>query len=374
MTAERPCIMVVDDQPANLCLLEDMLEEDYRVRSFPRGRLAVAAAAQEAPDLILLDINMPEMKGFEVCEKIKSNPDLADIPVVFLSALGDTEDKVKAFQSGAVDYITKPFQLEEVHSRVRTHLELHRARRALREQNDHLEELVRARTRELAQAHQRLQTLDRAKSDFLKLISHEFRTPLNGLLGVGELLFSECPGGSGELREMFDHSRQRILSILDHAMLLTQIEVEAEKFAPQPVPLQELLSALSRRAGVAVSDNPVQDTVVQGRKELLLHALDALVDTSVSLSGPGERVLLGCHILPETIEVTATSRGYRLPESALPRFFDLLSVSEAVAPGAALGLGPPTAARILALFGATVAVSNCDPPGITITVSLRRAA
>ena len=130
----RPNIVVVDDQPANLKLMEDMLrQQGYVIRSFPRGRLALSAVEQEPPDLILLDINMPEMDGFEVCERLKSIKKLALVPVIFLSALNQTEDKIKAFRSGGVDYITKPFQVEEVQARVETHLELQRARRAERD-------------------------------------------------------------------------------------------------------------------------------------------------------------------------------------------------------------------------------------------------
>lgn len=121
-------IMIVDDTPANLKLLEEMLRQRaYEVRSFPRGRLALAAAEHEPPDLILLDITMPEMNGYEVCEQLKSHTALSGIPVIFISALNATEDKIKGFQSGGVDYISKPFQFEEVHARVETHLKLRRA-------------------------------------------------------------------------------------------------------------------------------------------------------------------------------------------------------------------------------------------------------
>ena len=127
-------IMVVDDNPANLKLLEDMLRHHgYEVRSFPRGRLALSAADQEPPDLILLDINMPEINGYEVCEQLKSSARLCGIPVIFLSALNETEDKVKGFRSGGVDYISKPFQFEEVQARVETHLKLRRAQQAERD-------------------------------------------------------------------------------------------------------------------------------------------------------------------------------------------------------------------------------------------------
>ena len=142
--------MVVDDNPANLRLLEDMLrQQGCEVRSFPRGRLALAAATRNPPDLILLDINMPEMNGYEVCECLKSSEKVSSIPVIFLSALNEIQDKLKAFQSGGVDYISKPFQFEEVRARVETHLKLHELQQVLKLQNDHLEELISERTGQL---------------------------------------------------------------------------------------------------------------------------------------------------------------------------------------------------------------------------------
>src|SRR5580704_14626058 len=158
--SENASIMVVDDQPANLKLLEDMLKvRGYKIRSFPRGRLALAAAVQNPPDLFLLDINMPEMNGYEVCERLKANPDLAATPVIFLSALNATEDKVKAFETGGSDYINKPFQLEEVHARIQTHLQLGALQQTLRQQNDQLEELVGQRTRQLEVAVKRIRSM-----------------------------------------------------------------------------------------------------------------------------------------------------------------------------------------------------------------------
>ncbi len=128
---ERGHIMIVDDNPANLRLLDDMLRQHgYEVRSFPRGRLALMAAEQEPPELILLDINMPEMNGYEVCRQLKSSARLLEVPVIFLSALSGIEDKVEGFRSGGLDYISKPFQFEEVQARVATHLKLRRAQQA----------------------------------------------------------------------------------------------------------------------------------------------------------------------------------------------------------------------------------------------------
>src|SRR5581483_1241003 len=221
---------------------------------FPRGRLALASAAQRLPELILLDINMPEMDGYEVCKRLKSDPALAQIPVIFLSALQETADKVKGLQCGGVDFISKPFQLEEVHARVETHLKVYTLQRTLQFHNEKLEETVAERTRQLQEAHTRLLLLDHAKSEFLRLISHELRTPLNGLLGVGELLLDELPPTPEhqELIEMFEASRKRMLRILDDGLLLTQISVESQRFQPAPVAFRTVLDqALNRSEALA---------------------------------------------------------------------------------------------------------------------------
>src|SRR5258707_11436190 len=111
-------ILIVDDSPDNLQLLCDLLEDQgHRAVLVSEGSLALAAAQKEPPDLILLDVNMPGMNGYEVCERLKAEPQLKEVPVLFLSAAVETTDKVRAFQAGGVDYITKPFQLEEVTAR-----------------------------------------------------------------------------------------------------------------------------------------------------------------------------------------------------------------------------------------------------------------
>lgn len=144
-------IMVVDDTPANLDLLAEMLHrQGFRVVQFPNGTLALRAASRNPPDLILLDIMMPDMSGFEVCRRLKSDEVLQAIPVIFISALDDEPSKLKAFSEGGVDYVTKPFHEEEVLARVRTHLSLCAMRRELQAQNLYLQDLVRAQVREIS--------------------------------------------------------------------------------------------------------------------------------------------------------------------------------------------------------------------------------
>lgn len=144
---------MVDDTPANLTLLTRMLgERGYRVRPVPSGSLALKTAATDPPDLVLLDISMPEMDGFEVCRRLKEDSRMRDVPVIFISALTETEGKVKAFQRGGVDYITKPFQVEEVEARVETHLKLRRAQAELERYNRYLESLVDEKVKEISES------------------------------------------------------------------------------------------------------------------------------------------------------------------------------------------------------------------------------
>jgi DNA-binding response OmpR family regulator len=379
-------IMIVDDQPANLRLLEEMLvRQGHEVRSFPLGRLALAAAMENPPDLILLDINMPEMNGYEVCERLRSTSELSDIPVVFLSALNETKDKVKAFRSGGVDYISKPFQFEEVYARVETHLKLHELQRALKVQNERLEQAVAARTRELAEANRRLTILDRSKNEFLNLISHEFRTPLQGLLGVSEIILDGMSptAENRELQEMYAQSRRRILSILDDALLLTQIDVSGERLASAPVSLDTALGyaiektadfAVSRRVALIPPRAEAGPAFVLGDEVLLVRAFHALLETAVKFSMEGGSVRLSRDVLSESTSVIIESHGRTIPGSALPKFFDLLSIGEPITPGGDLGLGPPVAYRILSLFAASVSVANRDSSGIRLTILLKNAA
>ena len=139
-------ILVVDDTPDNLRLLSTILsEQGYKVRKVISGQLALKVVLAAPPDLILLDINMPQMNGYEVCEKLKANPQTSEIPVIFISALDEVSDKVKAFHVGGVDYITKPFQSEEVLARVRNQLTLRSLSKQLLEQNALLQQEICSR-------------------------------------------------------------------------------------------------------------------------------------------------------------------------------------------------------------------------------------
>ena len=139
-------ILVIDDTPENLALLSQMLtERGYKVRSVTKGSTGLRGAIAAPPDLILLDVKMPQMNGYEVCQRLKADLRTRDIPVIFISALGDVLDKVKAFQVGGVDYVTKPFQIEEVLARLQTHLTICKLQQQLQTQNIKLQQEIKER-------------------------------------------------------------------------------------------------------------------------------------------------------------------------------------------------------------------------------------
>ncbi|MEI7671630.1 MAG: response regulator, partial [Deltaproteobacteria bacterium] len=221
MSDRQETIMVVDDTPANLNLLQKMLQDKgYRVLAFPDGKMALAAAARHAPDLILLDINMPEMNGFEVCERLKADEALKEIPVIFISALTKTEDKVKAFSVGGVDYVTKPFQFEEVHSRVQTHLRLRRQQVELK-------------------------TLNELKDHFLKMAVHDLRNPLGAIMGFSGFLLDELkPSLTERQAEFFDiilTSSKFILGLVNDLLDISVIGSGHLSIRSQPCDIRTLI-------------------------------------------------------------------------------------------------------------------------------------
>ncbi len=221
-TKSPSLILIVDDVPANLDVLSETLShEGYDVAIATSGERALLQISRILPDLILLDIQMPEMDGFSVCQKLKSSPETAQIPVIFMTALTDLDSKMKGFDLGALDYITKPFQDREVLARIKTHLQLSKLTK-------HLESEVAAQIISLQQAKEAAEKANIAKSQFLANMSHELRTPLNAILGITEGLQDEVFGEINDKQikacQIVESSAFHLLSLINDILDVAKIE------------------------------------------------------------------------------------------------------------------------------------------------------
>ena len=234
-TTPRGNILIVDDTPANLRLLSNMLaEQRYKVRSVINGQMALTATQASPPDLILLDIRMPEMNGYEVCEHLKADEDTHDIPIIFISALDATQDKVKAFTVGGVDYITKPFQLEEVLARVETHLALRNLQKSLQ--------------REIIERDKLIAELDA----YAHTVAHDLKNPLGALVGFSDMLETEYTELSDEQLLLcvntIARSARKMTNIIEELLLLASVR-KMEDVRTEPLDMAAVVvEALDRLA------------------------------------------------------------------------------------------------------------------------------
>lgn len=217
-------LLIVDDVSTNLSVLSEFLSEaGYKVIVAQDGKRAIKKAEHIHPDLILLDVMMPGMDGFEVCQLLKSQAITQDIPIIFMTALADTIDKVKGFSLGASDYITKPIQSEEVLARISTHLKLSR-----------LQQELRAHTQELEQRNLELEA-------FSRTVAHDLKNPLNLVINYTETVLEDCPLGtpldeiSTKSLHLVMSSGRKMVNIIDALLLLAGVSKQ------QPVELQPLV-------------------------------------------------------------------------------------------------------------------------------------
>ncbi|OQW94177.1 MAG: hybrid sensor histidine kinase/response regulator, partial [Beggiatoa sp. IS2] len=219
-------ILIVDDMPDNITVLLAFLSNvGFRVLVTPNGEQGVKTAEYARPDLILLDVMMPGIDGFEVCRLLKSQPRTRDIPIIFMTALADIVDKVKGFKLGAADYITKPIQHEEVLARVNAHLTLHQLQKQLSEQNRQLQEEITIRKAVEASLKQRNEELDA----FAHMVAHDLKNPLTATISLTELLLDTLPTAGPpsprwkETLTVVVRSARKMFSIIEALLLLAGI-------------------------------------------------------------------------------------------------------------------------------------------------------
>ena len=376
-----PNILVVDDVPANLKLLDDILKyEDYKTRPVPNGELALRAAEKEKPDLILLDIMMPGIDGFEVCRRLKENPELKDIPVIFISALGDTGNILKAFAVGGVDYINKPFQTAEVKARVQTHLKMHRQSRELRELNATLEFKVEERTRDLQDAN-------RVKGEFLARASHEMRTPMNAILGFAQLL------NMGELspnqKKGINHiltSGKHLLGLINDVLDLSNIDTGRLPLLHEPVMLAEVVEeavetvrplAIARQINLEFVNPAASRLFVMSDRKRLNQALMNLLTNAVKYNREAGAIFVKTEMRPMndtdivSARISVTDTGWGISPEDIPKLFmpfERIGAEKTQTEG--VGVGLALVKKIMDALEGTVGVESIVGKGSTFWIDL----
>jgi signal transduction histidine kinase len=352
-------ILIVDDTTANLKVLSTLLTDNgYHVRPAINGSIAVKAAFAAVPDLILLDVMMPGMNGYEVCEQLKADEKTSDVPIIFVSALDETLDKVKAFQVGAVDYITKPFQVEEVLARVEIHLTLYRQRKEI-------------------------EGLNTFKDLFIRTVSHDLKSPISNIMGYSEILTGEDRQFLSEERvadmlHRIYQSAERMYGLVSSLLDLTRIEGASVMMSPVllrdvlNVQLDEFVFPAEQKS---IKLQPPMGDVPQfvyADPNLISEVFNNLFSNAIKYTSEGGHVAVEVEPLEKDVLIHVSDNGFGIPEEDLPhlfeRFYRVGRLDHLTEQGSGLGLS--IAKLILERHNGDIWVESELGRGSRFTVSL----
>lgn len=364
MTAKKR-VLVVDDTPANIKVLNDLLKDLYHVSVATNGFDAVKIAkARPKPDLILLDIMMPGMDGYETCRQLKANGVTSNIPVIFVTAMGKEEDESKGFEVGCVDYITKPISLPRVLARIKTHLELKKAYEDLEEKNKELMEAAKL------------------KEEVESIARHDLKNPLAGIYaGVDLLLFAGglTPDQEDTVGIMKD-SADKMLDIINSSLDLFKMERGMYTLAPVPVDLIPLLQKIKmefqtlirlnktdieiRIDGVPLKEGDI--SIVKGENLLIYSMLANLIKNAIQATPENEIIYILITRYDSSVAVAIKNLG-TIPEEIQSTFFEKFVTS---GDHKGTGIGTYSAWLIAQTLGGNISMTSYEEDGTTILIDL----
>lgn len=378
-------LLLVDDTPDNLRLLSLMLTENgYKTRKVINGERALQAVEVVTPDLILLDINMPNMNGYEVCRRLKKSEKTHDIPVIFISALDDVFDKVKAFQAGGVDYITKPFQVEEVLARVNTHLNIRRLQKQLQQQNSQLQEEIHHRL-SAEEANAQLKALEtqlrQQLNVFLHAVSHDLRNPVIGT----KMVLNNLTNQIGEtiqlprkVLERMQESNERQLALINSLIETHAAEVWGLKLNCQPLNLHDLvesalidLQPMLDKEKVILRDRISPNLpLIKADSLQLVRLYQNLIGNALKHNPPGFSLTLDAQLQNGWLRCTVADNGVGISKEQCDKIFDLYFQGKQKRQSVGLGLGLYLCYHIIQAHGGTIGVESELGSGTTFWFTL----
>ena len=350
-------ILAVDDAPANLKALVGMLTpHGYRVRPVTSGEAALRVARMQPPDLILLDVSMPGMDGYAVCRALKADPDLAAIPVIFLSAHSEPLDKVQALDCGGVDYITKPFTLEEVRARVALHLRLRRQQA------------------ELQASHDKLHELEALRDELAHMLIHDLRSPLSAVLMSLDLVRADAasllPAESLADIEAASRAARRMVNTVTAVLDVRKLEAERMTLRRSNVDVgaivREVIASQRALAGertVVLEADGADGAIVHVDRDLVFRVVENLLDNALKFTPPGERVVVRVAVVGE-LRVEVEDGGPGVPEADRNRVFEKFGQlgTKSHSKFGSSGFGLPFCKLAVEAHGGTIGV-RCAPGG-----------
>ena len=383
-TASPATVLVVDDEPRNLEVISHFLErEGFRVVTADDGQTALTAVAAAAPDVILLDVVMPGLEGFEVCRRLKADPATIFIPIVILTALRGTQERIKGAAAGADDFLSKPFDHVELATRVKSLVRVKRLYDQIQAYNRELEDRVAQRTAELQRAYDELKELDRLKSEFIANVSHELRTPLLHVKGAISLLADGTVGpltpdqaqGLGVAQSAAEQLGRIVEDIVDFGEVYEERRLAFESVSLSEV-VQSAVRAIARVAGshsVKVTQTlPPDLPPVRADPEALTRVLWHLLDNAVKFSPAGSAVEIGAEKRRAAVRIAVRDHGAGIPPDERERIFQVFYQLDGSSTRRAggLGLGLALVKRLVEAHGSTVEAESEVGKGSTFAFEL----
>ena len=378
MTPPNPLlILIVDDDAQNLKLLNAALSEaGYGVAVANGGAVCFKVLEKRHPDLILCDVIMPEIDGYEVCRRLKASPEHRDTPLIFLTSRTDTEDLLRGFEVGAVDYVTKPFNKAELLARVRTHTELKQARDTILENSRQLESL-----------NQRLKTLDAEKNHFLGIVAHDLKNPLTTIMMSAEMVEDRADKVSEEqlvdYMQMIQRNASRIRTIIMNLLDVNRIESGKLAVDLKPFDLRDFIARLldqyrdkAERKQIRMHLEAPQETVLLVSDENIVYQIgDNLLSNALKYSPPDRHVFVSVRAESDSVSFSIRDQGPGFTAEDKQKLFEKFArlSAQPTAGESSTGLGLSIVKRLCELLAGDIHCESEPNEGTTFTVTLPRA-